>query len=110
MQTRDYPDAEIRRDIGIGDSAAHAEFDMPGWLDDAVACVREYARTHAGLTYLAEDMRYWAKLGGLPEPPERRAWGAVIRIASKEGCIVRAGTAPARSSNLSPKVLWKSPL
>jgi hypothetical protein len=106
MKTQDYPDAEARRDIGIADSAEHAEFDMPGWLDDAVTCVGRYAGTRRGETFLAEDARYWARLQGLPNPPEQRAWGAVIRRAHREGHIERVGYGPARSSNLSPKILW----
>lgn len=107
--TRDYPNAEATRDTGIHDSAEHAEHDIPGWQEDAVECARQYAAGRGGDTFLAEDVRYWARINGLPEPPEPRAWGAVIRAASKAGYIRRAGYGKARSSNLSPKVLWSGP-
>lgn len=106
MKTPDYPNAEARRDNGIDDSAEHAEHDMPGWIDDAVLYARQFAVEHRHDKFLAEDLRYWATKQGLPQPPELRVWGAVIRAASKAGYIARVGYGSARSSNLSPKVLW----
>jgi hypothetical protein len=108
MKTPDYPDAEARRDTGIHDSAEHAEHEIPGWQDAAIECVRRYAEQYSGEPFLAEDARSWAARSGLPEPPEPRAWGAVMQATRRAGFIRRIGYAPARSSNLSPKVLWSA--
>ena len=63
------------------------------------------ARHIRGDCFLAEEVRNFAT--GLDLPPDGRAWGVVFRSAAREGLIVKAGYAPAKSSNLSPKVLWR---
>lgn len=95
-----------RRDAGIQRAADHAEREAPGWGEGAVAFVQWYARHNR--EFLAEDVIESYIRVGLPEPPDGRAWGAVIRRAAKLGAIQKAGYRPARSSNLSPKVLWRS--
>lgn len=58
--------------------------------------------------WLAEDFREWAFGRGLAAPHDGRAFGKVMRSACMDGIIVRCGYAPARSSNLSPKCLWRA--
>jgi hypothetical protein len=107
MFAQSYPDAELRRDIGIRDSVEHADREISGWSDWAMWALLEYADNALG-TFLTEDVRAFARAGGLPDPPDGRAWGAVMRRAAKAGYIKSVGYRAARSSNLSPKVLWSA--
>ncbi len=100
-----YPDAEARRDVGIRASVDHADREVIGWSDEAVALVRLFAVGHIG-EFLTENVREWAYASGLPLPPDGRAWGAVMRRAERFGYVRAVGYRAARSSNLSPKVLW----
>ncbi len=93
--------ARQRAQDGIRRAAVHAG---KRWVRLAVGYVQEYAAKHE--TFLAEDCREFAEADGLTCPPDSRAWGGVMRRALREGIIVRAGYAPACSSNGSPKCLW----
>lgn len=91
-----------RRDDGIQRAGDHAG---DGWKRRARGYLLEYLATHSG-AFLAEDVREFAEERGLDLPPDGRAWGAVVQGAARDGCIRKIGYAPARSSNLSPKVQW----
>jgi len=77
------------------------------WTRTALQAVKTFAIVH-GREFLAEDMREWSHANGVDDPPDQRAWGIVLRLAKREGFIVSAGFAAARSSNGSPKVLWRA--
>lgn len=95
--------AQRRAESGIRRAANHAEQEAEGWVLRAATWLAAYARSHG--TFLVEDAR-----DQYPEPPpEKRAWGAATRLASKRGWIVGAGFALAKSSNRSPKCLWRAP-
>ncbi len=99
------PGAEERRDAGIAAAVEHADREIADWSDRAVGMVRWFAEDIALGAFLTEDVRDWSR-SRLPPPPDGRAWGAVMRRAKQAGYIVPAGYRAARSSNLSPKVLW----
>lgn len=70
--------AETRRDLGITRAAAGADFDMPGWISEAVEALREFARTQVGV-WTIEQAR--AVIGDkVPVPYELRAWGKATRL------------------------------
>lgn len=96
-----FAQAATRRDRGI-DRAGRRD---SAWTDWAAEIIRQHARNHE--TFLIEDVHEYAIQCGLPAPVDGRAWGAATRLAAKRGYIVKAGYAPAKSSNLSPKVLWR---
>lgn len=96
--------ARARRDDGIGRSADHAG---DRWKRLAHGFVLEYLVSHRG-PFLTENLREFAEIRGLEPPPDKRAWGSVMRFAASEGLIVKVGYAPACSSNLSPKVQWRT--
>jgi hypothetical protein len=68
---------------------AHTRFTNPNWR------------------FLIEDVRSWCEQRGLPDPPDKRAWGAIATALKKGKHIQKVGYAPAMSSNTSPKVLWE---
>lgn len=100
----DFTAARARRDVGMQRAVDHADRVTDGWREIARAHVEEFARKHS--TFLAEDVIAAAR--DVPEPPTRKAWGAVIQRAAREGIIEKIGFAPAKTSNCSPKVLWRS--
>jgi hypothetical protein len=97
-------DALSRRDEGIQRAAEHAGI---RWQRLARGFLLEFLSRPIG-TFLAEDVRCFAEIRGLESPPDGRAWGAVLQSAAREKLIEKAGYGAARSSNLSPKVLWRA--
>ena len=100
-------DAINRRDEGIERSYEHAEAATPGWKAEAAALLGEFRATQNGQTFLTEDYVAFALAKGLAEPPDRRAFGGVMQAGLRRGRVVKVGFAPAKTSNLSPKVLWQ---
>lgn len=96
-------DAIARRDEGIQRAADHAG---KRWQRIARGYVLEYL-VGRSTPFLAEDVRQFAESRGLELAPDSRAWGAVIQSVARERLIVKEGYAAAKSSNLSPKVLWR---
>jgi hypothetical protein len=88
-------------------AADHADRVRVQWTATAVAFLRTYVAKHRG-AFLAEDVRAASLAWGLPEAPDGRAWGHVMKRAEREGVIVAVGYSGARSSNGSPKVLWRA--
>lgn len=101
----DFTAARARRDIGIERAARHATRIDPEWLEKAFAFVRQYAENHD--RFLTEDIRA-ASRGVVPVTENEKAWGAVMQRAARAGVLAPAGYAPAKTSNCSPKVLWRS--
>ena len=95
--------ARARRDDGIQRSGDHAG---DTWRRGARGYLLEYLATHQG-PFMAEDVRQYAETHGFAFPPDGRAWGVVFQSAARDRLIVKVGYAPAKSSNLSPKVQWK---
>lgn len=88
-------------------SADRADREIDDWTEKAVALFAEYA-TKKPLPFLTEQARQFAESRGLSSPPDGRAWGHVAKRCQRAGITVSDGFAAARSSNGSPKVLWKA--
>jgi hypothetical protein len=88
-------------------SADRADREIDEWTDKAVALFVEYA-SKAPSPFLTEAARQYAESTGLSNPPDSRAWGHVAKRCQKDGLTVSAGFGSAKSSNGSPKVLWKA--
>lgn len=99
--------AEVAAQRGMERAAGAAERKHTGWTDEALRHLESYAAQCVG-SFLIEDLRDYAERHGLASPPDERAWGSVVRMASKAGSIVSVGFARARSSNNSPKTLWRA--
>lgn len=95
--------ARRRARDGIRRAGDHADELFDNWVRVAAIWLCQYALAHDG-PFLIED----ARKGFTVPPPDARAWGAATREAVRLGAIVRAGYAPANSSNRSPKCLWRA--
>ena len=91
-----------RRDKGIDRAGEHAG-DV--WKRRARGYLLEFLATNPG-PFLGEQLRWFAEDRGLPYPPDGRAWGGILKSAAHDKLIRKVGYAPAKSSNLSPKVQW----
>ena len=81
----------------------HAEAVEPEWPEVAFdALVRVY-QASPEVSMTIEQAR---QASGLDSPADQRAWGGVVQRMSRRKIIKRAGYAPAKSSNGSPKPLW----
>jgi hypothetical protein len=102
--------AESRRDRGMQRAQAHADaVQLDAWSARAMSALRRYLAEGPGRdgAFLAEQFVDWTKTADVAQPPEPRAWGAVISTAARRGLIRRIGYAPANTSNRSPKCLWQ---
>jgi hypothetical protein len=87
-------------------AAARADREVDDWTQKAVALFAEYA-SQTFDPFLTEEARQYAESRGLSAPPDGRAWGHIAKNCQRAGFIVSAGFGAAKSSNGSPKVLWK---
>jgi hypothetical protein len=102
-------DAADNMHQGMARAEAKANAAKPNWSDDAFAALSVFAKLTPDPTFLAETVREWTEDANLVTPPDnKRAWGGVFQRAAAAGLIEKVGYAPARSSNLSPKVLWRT--
>ena len=69
---------------GISTAIEHADSCVPDWSKQAYNFALYYCRTRA--RFMAEDMRL-ASDGVIPEPPNTRAWGGIIRRLQHNGII-----------------------
>jgi hypothetical protein len=103
----DLSAVRTRRDDGVARSIEHATAVEPTWRHAAVQWVRRFITVRGAQPFLTEDVRAFAAEHGFESPTDGRAWGQVMRDAAQLGLIVKDGYRPARSSNLSPKPLWR---
>jgi hypothetical protein len=103
-----HQEAVERRDDGIARALEHAEQETPDWRVGAIRALECFLRERGNLPFLAEVFRVFATSNALvEEPPDARAWGAVMTRAKKLGLVESCGAGRAITSNLSFKVLWK---
>jgi hypothetical protein len=85
------------------DAALHAG---DSWVSNAIEAFRAHALTNQRFT--TEEVRQ--AYPDLPAPPDKRAWGAVPRIAQREGIVMPHGWVRASSPTVHGMVvtLWES--
>ena len=105
MNQLDMVAAMERRDDGIARAARGAGNE---WTRSAARYIAMFAGAVAcGEAFLIEDVALRWRNDGREAPKDGRAWGAAARLARQGGYITRVGYGPAKTSNCSPKVLWK---
>lgn len=102
------PTLEERRDQGIKAAVEHADAEQsnPKWSVQAEAYAEMMIGRRGFKPFLMEEIVAAAIRDGIPEPPDRRSWGGIIRALAKRGVVRKMGYAEAATSNCSPKVLW----
>ncbi len=103
------PTARDLAEEGMNRAVEHADAEEPGWSERAYRLLFAYAEAHP--LFATEDARTWAhNEGGLPLPPDGRAWGAVTNRAVRAGLIVRDHYRPTRipPAHASPRPVWRS--
>ena len=93
---------------GMVAALANADREFADWGTLAIQCFTSYTEQFGDMPFMTEDVRDWAEQGGLPPPPDRRAWGAVAAAARRAGLVRSLGYAPQKSANAhrAPKTLW----
>lgn len=90
---------------GAQRAADHADRKLSLWSEQAYAAFLRIGK-RMGVAH-TDTIRRTAEAEGLPPPPDGRAWGFVAMAMRKAGHVLFAGYAPAKSSNGSPKCLWR---
>lgn len=73
--------AEQNKEIGMMASYNNAKRLIDGWHLSAFALLCDFLKENGDNPFMAEDVRFYANLKGLPKAPSDTAWGAVIRKA-----------------------------
>lgn len=81
------PTGQQLRDEGMARAVDHADEVVPAWSEGALDYVKAVAATEHEVT--AEKVRQYAMARGFVEPPDRRAWGAVMIRAAKVGVLTK---------------------
>jgi hypothetical protein len=102
--------AKARRDDGIHRAVSHADQVTPGWSDQAFQISAMYlSGLNAGSETTSEAIRLHAERAGLSDPPDTRAWGAVLLRLAKANKIKKLGwtTAQDPKAHCRPITLWQ---
>jgi hypothetical protein len=84
----DLSASKAARDRGAGLAEDHAG---PTWNQRAVEIALSFLKAAGPDGAMFEDIRSYASLLGLPEPPHPNAWGAVALSMSRRKLIVKTG-------------------
>lgn len=89
--------ARQARDKGIKQAVDHANSVDVGWSEKVYALLKDFVKSYSG-PFQFESFRL-SIAGLVPEPPHKRAFGAIAAKAAREGLIRRVGYAPVKSVN-----------
>lgn len=94
------------RDKGIQQSFDFAEKKKVNWGSIAYDFLLKYVKNNS--EFMAEDVRI-ASNGIVPEPPSKRAWGAIFVQAKRSGLIERVGYGSVKNpkAHRTPATIWK---
>lgn len=101
-------DAQTLKNAGMATALQSAEEKEESWGDKCYNLLKEFVRIHRQ-EFMTEEFRRWAE-NRIAEPPSKRAYGAVIVRASKDGLITHQGYAPTNNAlaHRTPASVWKS--
>lgn len=96
------------RDAAISSAVDHADRVSEDWSTKALGCFELYAMGHSYFQTIA--VRTHAKVLGLEDPPDTRAWGWVAKEAARRGWVMADHYAkqPSKTSHARPAVVWRS--
>ena len=110
LQIQRDAEAVVARNLtqrAIDAAADHADRVASGWTDKAYGILLAFSSA-CSHPFAAEDVRREAAAAGLEEPPDPRAWGAVLQAASRDGLLVRVGFGESKNkqAHCRPVALW----
>ncbi len=82
---------QILRDAGMKKSIDHANQLYPMWESRAYSLTKRFIGYVGEIDFTAEDIREYAERLNCPHPPDRRAWGHIVKRAVKDGLITKVG-------------------
>ncbi len=94
---------------GMALATSHADAETPKWSETALIFLKIYINTQKGKVLMGEDIEEFATYNGLTRPPDKRAWGSVIKKASDMKLIefVGYGKSKVAIHHRGYKALWK---
>lgn len=95
------------RDAGIKKAVDHANETEFNWSVQAFGFLLIYIQSND--TFMCEDLRF-ASTNIVTQPPSKRAWGGIIRRASKAGLIKRIGFKNVKNvkAHCTPAAVWET--
>lgn len=102
----DFEAAREARDRGMQQAVDHAERVHDGWKNEAYTFLLKFCRMHEH--FISEDVSDAHEAAGLPQPPTKRAWGALYQKAAREGYMVQDGLGRSRLRHASICPRWRS--
>ncbi len=95
-----------KAEAGMQQAVDHANEASKQWSERAYKFLCNYLGS--GKEFMAEDLRKESQ-SIVPEPPSLRAWGAIIRRASKNGLIERIGYRNVSNvkAHSTPAAVWR---
>jgi hypothetical protein len=99
------------RDDGIKRAVEHANKVAVNWSDRAHAHLLFFLLPKSrGAEFTCEQVREYAEAHGIDKPPDKRAWGHVMKRAAREGYAVKNGKyveATDPKVHCSPAAVWE---
>lgn len=101
---------EALKEEGMRRAVDHANRETLSWSQRALAAVKAAAILNPHIT--TEGVAAWAYKRGLPQPPDPRAWGSVMRSAVIRGIVLGDGYEKSANprAHRRPVQVWKSNL
>lgn len=104
----DFEAAERRACRGMRLAAEKTQRKIdPEWVEKAIAAMVGFLKNYPAEAFTVEQVRA-AVAAKVQRPTDLRAWGVATRTALARGSIERVGSAPAASSNNSPKSTYRA--
>ena len=104
----DFMKAEINRDNGMNVAVLNADDRRTDWAIAAYEHLELFLYHHQE-PFMAEEARVFAEKVGFPEPPSKRAWGAIMIRAKNRGLIefVCYHKTSNPKANATPAAVWR---
>lgn len=99
--------SKIQRDQGAGRALENAG---QTWHERATDLAVRFLKACGNDGALFEEVREYATLVGLPDPPSPNAWGAVALSLSKQGIVEKTGVyraSQAAKSHARSQPVWR---
>lgn len=99
--------AEVLKQEGISRAVNNANRKINEWAESAYLFLEQYISDHKE-NFMVEEIRESAEQNGLPVPPSKRAWGAIIIKAHKNKLVKPCGFKQTSNpkAHKTPATLW----